>query len=95
MKIKDAIVWPKHWTTPVGNETDDAPVDNGILIDIRGWQDTSTIVLVVRCRSGKYYGTVSTDPRHYEAVVEFLSTNKKRSLREVKQTEINFPEPVS
>ncbi len=95
MKIRDAIMWPRHWTTPLGNETHDAPVDDGVLFDIRGWEDTSTIVLVVRCPSGKYYGTISTVPHHYETLVQFLSMNKKRKLREIKQSEITFPEAVS
>ena len=62
MKIRDAIVWPKRWTTSRGNETGHAPVNNGILIDVRGWEDTSSIILIVRCRTGNYYGSISVRP---------------------------------
>ncbi len=94
VKFSDAIVWPKHWTTQLGNEIRNTPLENGILTDIRAWEDTSTIILIVSCRGGKYYGLVHTDRNHYETVLQFLSTNKKRTLREIKQAGINFPEPV-
>ena len=95
MKVSDTIVWPKRWTTSLGNETDHAPVDNGILVDMREWEDSSTVVVVVRCRNAKYYGTIKTSPDYYEAVVQFLRLNMNRRLQEIKQAEITFPEPVS
>jgi hypothetical protein len=95
MKIRNAVVWPKHWTTPLGNETDHAPVDNGILTDIRGWEDTSNIILIVRCPAGNYYGAISTHPQRYQSVVQALNRNKKRRLREIKEAEIDVLEPVS
>ncbi len=88
MNIRDSIVWPKHWTTSLGKETLNAPVDKGVLVDIRAWEDHSMIIVVVRCRNGKYYGTIKTDRLHHEDVVQFLTMNMKRTLREIKQAEI-------
>ncbi len=90
IKIRDAIVWPKRWTTQLGNETCNAPVDNGVLVDIRAWEDRSIIIVVVRCRNAKYYGTIRTAPHRYKTVLQFLSMNMKRTLREIKQAEIEF-----
>ncbi len=56
--------------------------------------ETATIILVVSCRAAKYYGIVSTDRSHYKTVLQFLNTNKKRTLREIKQAEISFRETV-
>lgn len=94
MKITNAAVWPKQWTTQLGKETRNAAIENGVLVDIRAWEDRSIIIVVVRCRNGKYYGTVRTDRDHYETVLQFLNRNMRRTLREIKQMEITFPEPV-
>jgi hypothetical protein len=28
MKLKDAVVWPSRWSTPIGSQTENAPVED-------------------------------------------------------------------
>jgi hypothetical protein len=53
MKIKDAVVWPWRWSTPLGTMQENAPADDGILIEARAWVGTFNITLVVQCANGR------------------------------------------
>jgi hypothetical protein len=37
-----------------------APVEDGVLVDIRVWTGRLNITLVVECADGRYYGTLRT-----------------------------------
>jgi hypothetical protein len=95
MKIKDAVVWPWRWSTPLGTQQENAPVDDGILIEARVWVGTSNITLVVQCADGHYYGSIRTANREaYPWVLDFLRRNRGRRLRDVIDREIDFAESV-
>jgi hypothetical protein len=93
MKIKDAIVWPWRWATPLGTQSENAPVEDGVLADIRVWVGTFNITLIVECADGRYYGAIRCQRREaYPWVLDFLRRNTGRRLREVVQKEVKFPE---
>jgi hypothetical protein len=93
MKIKDAVVWPSHWSTPLGTQSENAPVEDGFLADIRVWVGTFNITLVIQCADGKYYGALRTPNREaYPWVLDFLRRNKGRRLRDILEKEIDFHE---
>jgi hypothetical protein len=77
MKIKDAVVWPWRWSTPSGAQQENAPGDEGILIEARAWVGTSNITLIVQCADGRYCGALRTPKREaYPWVLDFLRRNK-------------------
>jgi hypothetical protein len=95
MKLKDAVVWPWRWSTPLGTIQEDAPVEDGVLADIRVWVGTFNITLVVECADGRYYGAVRTQWRKaYPWVLDFLRSNRGRMLRDVIDSEMNFSDTV-
>jgi hypothetical protein len=64
---------------------ENAPVDDGILIEARVWAGTFNITLIVQCADGRYYGSIRTPSREaYPWVLNFLRRNKVRRLRDVK-----------
>jgi hypothetical protein len=75
---------------------ENAPVDDGILIEARVWVGTFNITLIVQCADGKYYGSIRTPSREaYPWVLDFLRRNKGRRLREVVEKEIDFADTAS
>jgi hypothetical protein len=95
MKIKDAVVWPHRWSTPLGTQTENAPVEDGVLADIHVWVGTFNITLVVQCADGRYYGSIRTPSREAHLwVLDFLRRNTGRRLRDVIDREMDFPESV-
>lgn len=60
------------------------------------WVGTSNITLVVQCADGRYYGSVRTQHREvYPWVLDFFRRNRGWRLREVIESEMDFPEPVT
>jgi hypothetical protein len=95
MKIKDAVVWPWRWSTPLGTMQENAPVDEGILIEARVWAGTFNITLIVQCADGRYYSALRALSREAHLwVLDFLRRNTGRRLRDVIDTEIDFPDTV-
>jgi hypothetical protein len=48
MKLKDITEWSERWSTPSGTMEEDAPVADGVLVDLSLW-GTSIIGLAVQC----------------------------------------------
>jgi hypothetical protein len=88
MKLHDVVAWPRRWLTPSGTEDHNASVLDGMLLDIRLWEGTSKITLVVQRTDGKYYGSIRTTRDVYPYLLEFLEKNKGRKLEDVLQAEI-------
>jgi hypothetical protein len=57
MKIKDITEWSGRWSTPRGTMDSNAPVADGVLVDLSLW-GTSVIGLAVQCPDGKYFGSI-------------------------------------
>ena len=89
MKLKDITHWSERWSTPLGTMETNAPVADGVLIDLSLW-GTSIIGLAVQCPDGKYFGSIRAPSNVYEHVLEFLKRNHGRKLREVLDAEIDI-----
>jgi hypothetical protein len=89
MKIKDITEWSAHWSTPLGTMDANAPVADGLLVDLSLW-GTSVIGLSVQCPDGRYFGSIRTTSKVYDHVLEFLKRNHGRRLREVMDAEIDI-----
>jgi hypothetical protein len=48
MKLKDITEWSEHWSTPLGTLDANAPVAEGVLVELSLW-GTSIIGLAVQC----------------------------------------------
>ena len=57
MKLKDIAHWCERWSTPLGTMDANAPVADGVLVDLSLW-GTSIIGLAVQCPDGKYFGSI-------------------------------------
>jgi hypothetical protein len=57
-------------------QSENAPVEDGILIEARVWVGTSNITLIVQCADGRYYGALRTPSRDAYAwvLVSFVGT---------------------
>src|SRR4029450_6875046 len=55
MKIKDIAEWSARWSTPRGTMDANAPVADGVLVDLNLW-GTSIIGLAVQCPDGNISG---------------------------------------
>jgi hypothetical protein len=93
MKIKDITHWSERWSTPSGNLEANAPVAEGILVDLSLW-GTSIIGLAVQCSDGRYFGSIRAPRNVYDHVLEFLKRSHGRTLREVMDAEIDISEVV-
>jgi hypothetical protein len=89
MKLRDIIEWSVRWSTPSCTIDEDAPVGDGVLVDLSQW-GTTTIGLAVQCPDGKYFGSIRAPGQVYDHVVEFLNRNQGRKLREVMDAEIDI-----
>ena len=93
MKIKDITDWSERWSTPLGTTDANAPVADGVLVDLSLW-GTSVIGLAVQCPDGKYFGSLRAPSNVYDHVLEFLKRNHGRKLREVIETEIDISDVI-
>jgi hypothetical protein len=89
MKLKDITESSGRWSTPSGSLEANAPVADGILVDLSLW-GTSIIGLAVQCPEGKYFGSIRAPSNVYGQVLEFLKRNHGRKLREVMDAEIDI-----
>ena len=89
MKFRDIIEWSVRWSTPSCTIDEDAPVADGVLIDVSLW-GTSTIGLAVQRPEGKYFGSIRAPEPVRDQVSEFLKQNHGRTFREVMDTEIDI-----
>jgi hypothetical protein len=92
MKLKD-IRWSQRWSTPSGTTDSNAPVADGVPVDLSLW-GTSIINLVVECADRKYFGSIRAASNVYDQVFEFLKRNHGRKLREVMDAEIVISEVI-
>jgi len=92
MKIKDITEWSAHWSTPLGTMDANAPVADGVLVDLSLW-GTSIIGLAVQCPGGKYFASIQSNV--YDRVLEFLKRNHGRKLREVLDAEIDISDVIA
>ena len=90
MRLHDVVVWPRRWLTPLGVQDQRASVLDGTLLDIRLWEGTSKITLVVQREDGKYYGSIRTTRDVYPYLLEFLERNKGRKFEDVLQMEFSL-----
>ena len=56
MKLKDITEWPERWSTPLGTMDANAPIADGVLVDLSLW-GTYIIGLTVQFADGKYFGS--------------------------------------
>jgi hypothetical protein len=93
MKLRDVIEWSVRWSTPSCTIDEDAPVADGVLVDLSQW-GTTTIGLAVQCPDGKYFGSIRAPGQVYDHVLEFLKHNHGRKLREVMDAEIDISDVI-
>jgi len=93
MKIKDITESSEHWSTPLGTLEANAPVADGILVDLSLW-GTSIIGLAIQCPDGKYFASIRAPSNVYDHVLEFLNRNHGRRLREVMDGEIDISDVI-
>jgi hypothetical protein len=93
MKLKDITEWSERWSTPLGTVEANAPVADGVLVDLSLW-GTSIIGLAVQCRDGKYFGSLRASSNVYDHVLEFLMRNHARKLREIVDAEIDISDVI-
>jgi hypothetical protein len=92
MKIKDIIEWSVRWSTPSWTLDEDAPVADGVLVDLS--LGGTTIGLAVQCPDGKYFGSIRAPGPVYDHVLEFLKQNYGRTLREVMDADIDISDVI-
>jgi hypothetical protein len=93
MKLKDITEWSERWSTPLGTMDANAPVADGVLVDLSLW-GTSIIGLAVQCSGGRYFGSIRAPGPVYDHVLEFLKCNRGRKLREVMNAEIDVSDVI-
>ena len=80
-------------STPSGTMEEDAPVADGVLVNLSLW-GTSIIGLAVQRPDGKYFGSISAPEPVYDHVLESLKRNHGRKLREVIDAEIDISDVI-
>jgi hypothetical protein len=93
MKLKDITESSGRWSTPSGSLEANAPVADGILVDLSLW-GTSIIGLAVQCPDGKYFGSIRAPGPVCDHVLDFLKRNHGRKLREVMDAEIDIADVI-
>jgi hypothetical protein len=93
MKLRDIIEWSVRWSTPSGTMEEDAPVADGVLVNLSLW-GTSIIGLAVQRPDGKYFGSIKAPEPVYDHVLESLKRNHGRKLREVMDAEIDISDVI-
>jgi hypothetical protein len=56
MKLKDITEWSERWSTPLGTMDANAPIADGVPVDLSLW-GTYIIGLTVQFADGKYLGS--------------------------------------
>jgi hypothetical protein len=79
MKLRDIIEWAVRWSTPSGTMEEDAPVADGVLVDLSLW-GTLIIGLAGQRPDGKYFGSITAPEPVYDHVLNFLKRNHGRKL---------------
>jgi hypothetical protein len=69
------------------------PFADGVLVGLSLW-GTSIIGLAVQCPDGKYFGSSRASSNVYDHVLEFLTHNHGRKLREVMDAEIDTSDVI-
>jgi hypothetical protein len=93
MKIKDITNWSERWPTPLGTMDVPPTVADGVLVGLSLW-GTSIINLVVECADERYFGSIRAPTQVYDQVLEFLTRNYGRKLREVMDAEIDISDVI-
>ena len=93
MKLGDITEWSVRWSTPSGTMEEDAPVADGVLVNLSLW-GTSIIGLAVQRPDGKYFGSISAPEPVYDYVLELLRRHHGRKLREVMDAEIDISDVI-
>jgi hypothetical protein len=93
MKIRDITEWSARWSTPLGTVDANAPVADGVLVDLNLW-GTTIINLVVECPDGRYFGSIRAPGPVYDHVLEFLRQNHGRKLRDLMDAEIDISDVI-
>ena len=69
------------------------PFADGVLVGLSLW-GTSIIGLAIQCPDGKYFGSIRATSNVYDHVLEFLTHNHGRKLREVMDPEIDTSDMI-
>jgi len=93
MKLKDIGHRSERWSTALGTMDANAPVEDGVLVDLSFW-GTTIIGLAIQCPDGKCFGSLRTTEKVYDRVLEFLKQNHGRKLREVMEAEIDISDVI-
>jgi hypothetical protein len=93
MKIRDITEWSARWSTPLATMDANAPVADGVLVDLNLW-GTTIINLVVECADGRYFGSIRAPGPVYDHVLEFLRQNHGRKLRDLMEAEIDISDLI-
>jgi hypothetical protein len=80
MKLKDLDESSARWSIPLGTLDANAPVDDGVLVDLSLW-GTSIIGLAVQCPDGRYFGSIRASGPVYDQVLGFLKRNHGRKRK--------------
>ena len=62
--IKDITEWSARWATSSGTMDANAPVADGVLVDLNLW-GTSIIGLTVQYPDGIYFGSIREIAKHF------------------------------
>jgi hypothetical protein len=89
VKLKDIGHWSERWSTPLGTMDANAPVGNGVIVDLSLW-GTTIIGLAVQCPDGSYFGSIRVQRDVYDRVLDFLRRNHGRKIRELMDAEIDI-----
>src|SRR5882672_557445 len=73
MKIKDIAEWSARWSTPRGTMDANAPVADGVFVDLNLW-GTSIIGLTVQCPDGIYFGSIRAPSNLYDQTFSLFGT---------------------
>ena len=93
MKLKDITEWSVRWSTPSGTLEEDAPVADGVLVDLSLW-GTSIIGLAVQCPDGKIFRFDNSAGAGIRPVLELLKRHHGSKLREVMDAEIDISDVI-
>jgi len=80
MKLKDITESSGRWSTPSGTWDANAPVADGVLVDLSLW-GTSIIGLAMQCQDGRYFDSIRAPDQVYDHVLQFLTRNYGQKLR--------------
>jgi hypothetical protein len=85
--------WSVRWSTHSCTMDEDAPVADGVLVDLSFW-DTSIIGLAAQCPDGPCFGSIRAPGLVYDHVLELLKRHHGRKLREVMNADIDISDVI-